>query len=60
MDYRKEIKKEGLDRREVAKKLGLSYFGLARRLGEFTPWQTGEELQLMKIIEKSRLKAPHA
>jgi hypothetical protein len=64
MDYKAELYRLRLDRRDVAKKIGVSYSGLNARLSEFVSWQPGEEKKLVDIIrvadiERSEVIAEH-
>jgi hypothetical protein len=50
LDYKSEIRRAGIDRRELADALGITYSQLSTRLSEFTPWQRDEERNLQKIL----------
>ena len=53
MDYRVELLRLKLDRREVARELGLSYNSFCCRLSGFTSWGK-EERKFLEIIEREQ------
>ncbi|MGB7569791.1 MAG: hypothetical protein WBM07_18155 [Chitinivibrionales bacterium] len=54
-DLKKQIYRLGVDRRILAKRLGLSYSAFNSRLGEFTAFRPEEESALMKILNEAEL-----
>jgi hypothetical protein len=55
-DYIREIRKSGINRLEVCRRMGLSYSQLNMRLGGFSKWQDGEIEKLESILEKAKAK----
>jgi DNA-binding TFAR19-related protein (PDSD5 family) len=52
MDYRIELLRLKLSRKDVAQELDLSYSQLSSRIAGFIPWQGDEERRLIEIISK--------
>ena len=55
MDYRLELFRLRLDRREVAAELGLTYSQLSSRISGFVRWGA-EEILLQKIISREQVR----
>jgi hypothetical protein len=53
MTYKKLLYLHDLDRRYVAKKLGISYGLLNVKLGGFSKWTPEEEAKLQALIKKA-------
>lgn len=53
MEYKMRLILAGLDRREVARQMGLSYSGLTSRLNSFTAFRVEEEECLRRILKEA-------
>lgn len=56
MVYKYEIYRLGLDRRQIAEELGISYSSLANKLNSFCCFSGDEERRLQRIIEREKVK----
>lgn len=52
-DLKMRIYRLGLDRRILAKRLGISYSTLNCKLGEFTPFTDVESKELLQILDQA-------
>lgn len=57
MDYRAEVYRLRMNRRELAKKMGWGYSTLSGRLNGFTQLQPHEETRLRAFIEEAQKEA---
>jgi len=55
-NIKEKIEDSKIDRRELAKHLGMSYQSLCARLNEFTPWQRGELDKVDKFVEANLIR----
>lgn len=56
LSYKLRISVLDLDRREVARRLGLTYGQLSARLNGFTPWAAGEEVALVNLLRREEAR----
>lgn len=55
-ELKKKIKEKGLDRREIAKKMGVSYSSLNSMLNGFTPLKNDHQQSIEQILLRSKIK----
>jgi len=53
-DLKSMIKEAGLDRRDVAKRLGIGPMALNQRLGAWRPWKPGEQATIINMVEEKK------
>jgi transcriptional regulator with XRE-family HTH domain len=55
-ELKKKIKEKGMDRRELAKKMGVSYSSLNSMLNGFTPLKSDHQQNIEQILLRSKIR----
>jgi transcriptional regulator with XRE-family HTH domain len=55
-ELKKKIKEKGMDRRELAKKMGVSYSSLNSMLNGFTPLKSDHQQSIEQILLRSKIR----